>query len=350
MRDVLLQLPKADLHCHLDGSVRPATLLELGKRLKIKLPADTPAALAPFVQVSPSCRSLKEFLDIFELIYPLLRDPLSVERIAYELVEDCAKENILHVEARFAPVLQAHAKFSTDAVVEAALKGLRRGQKDFGTTSSIIVCMIRSHGPQENRRAFETLKKFHKPQTRLEEPCVVALDLAGDEARYPTRDYAAFYEEAKSLGIATTCHAGETQGTENLRAALELGVGRIGHGIHLMEDRRLVAEVARRKVPVEIGLTSNVRTKSVPSLKDHPALDFHRAGVPITLNTDDRGIIGIDLTHEYEAALELGFTLSELSALSIDSTAHLFLPQENRALLRERFTALAQRALEAQKA
>src|SRR5262249_46042810 len=149
-------------------------------------------------------------------------------------------ENILHVEARFAPVLQAHAEFSTDAVVEAALKGLRRGQKDFGVTSSIIVCMIRSHGPRENRRAFETLKRFHKTQTELHEPCVVALDLAGDEARYPTRDYASFYEEAKSLGIATTCHAGETKGTENLRAALDLGVGRIGHGIHLMEDRKLV--------------------------------------------------------------------------------------------------------------
>ena len=147
MRDLLLKLPKTDIHCHLDGSLRPATVLELARRLKVKLPADNVRELTPFVQVAPTCGSLKEFLDVFEVIYPLLRDPLSVERIAYELVEDCARENIKHVEARFAPVLQETAKFSADQVVEAALKGLRRGFKDFGTTSSIIICMIRSHGP-----------------------------------------------------------------------------------------------------------------------------------------------------------------------------------------------------------
>ncbi|MBI3553823.1 MAG: adenosine deaminase [Elusimicrobia bacterium] len=350
MRDILLALPKTDIHCHLDGSVRPATVLELARRLKVKLPADTVEGLLPFVTVAPTCRSLKEFLDVFELIYPLLRDPVSVERIAYELVEDCAKENIRHVEARFAPVLQETSKFSSDQVVEAALKGLRKGFKDFGTTSSVIVCLIRSHGPKENRRAFETLKRMFRPQSRLEEPAVVALDLAGDEARYPTRDYASFYEEAKRLGIWTTCHAGETKGTENLRTALDLCVQRIGHGIHLMEDQKLVAEVVRRKIPVEIGISSNVRTKSVPDLKSHPALDFHKAGVPITLNTDDRGIIGIDLTHEYEEALALGFTLEELAKLAVDSTDHLFLPADQRARLRRRFESEARAALQKENA
>jgi adenosine deaminase len=349
MRRELLKLPKTDIHCHLDGSVRPATLLELARRLKIKLPADNAEDLKRFVQVSPTCRSLKEFLDIFELIYPILRDPLSVERIAYELVEDCAKENTRHVEARFAPVLQESAKFPCEQVVEAALKGLRRGFKDFGTTSSIIICMIRSHGPKENRRAFDTLKKFFRAQDTLEEPCVVALDLAGDEARYPTRDYAAFYEEARALGMWTTCHAGETSGTENLRTALDLQVGRIGHGIHLMEDQKLVAEVARRKVPIEIGISSNVLTKSVPDLMSHPALDFHRAGVAITLNTDDRGIIGSDLTREYEQALTLGFTYPELQRLAIDSTDHLFLPAHNRQKLRRRFESEAAAVLQEQK-
>lgn len=337
MRDLLLKLPKTDIHCHLDGSLRPATVLELARRYHVKLPADNVKDLTPHVQVAPTCRSLREFLDVFDLLYPLLRHADAVERMAYELVEDCAAENIRHVEVRFAPSLQAHDKFRTDAVVEAALKGLRRGLKDFGTSSSVIICLFRSHGPRENRWAFETLKKFFKKDAALSEPAVVGVDLAGDEARYPTMEYADFYQEAKKLGIWMTCHAGETKGTANLKAALELDVHRIGHGIHLMEDERLMKEVVRRRVPLEIGISSNVRTKSVPDFDSHPARPFHDAGVPITLNTDDRGILGIDLTHEYEEALKLGFSLEELASLSLASVDHLFLPEGERAKLRARF-------------
>jgi adenosine deaminase len=339
MNDILARLPKADLHCHLDGSLRPATVLDLARRLRVKLPADNVRDLTPHVQVAPTCRSLKEFLDVFDILYPLLRDPAAVERIAYELVEDCANENIRHVEDRFAPVLQEATGFSTDQVIEAVQKGLRRDLKDFGTTSSIMVCLIRAHGPQYNRRAFESLKRLYRPQERLEEPCVVALDLAGDEARYPTRDYASFYEEARALGIPATCHAGETVGTANLAAALELGVERIGHGTHLFEDKRLLAEVVRKGIPLEMGISSNVRTKAVPSFESHPALAFHRAGVKITLNTDDRGNLGIDLTHEYGEARRLGFTVQELASLSLASVGHLFLPAPQRARLATLFEA-----------
>lgn len=339
MNDILQRLPKTDIHCHLDGSLRPKTVLELARSLKVKLPADTVAELTPYVQVAPTCRSLKEFLDVFDLLYPLLRNPASVERVAYELIEDCAAENIRHVEVRFAPSLQAHDKFRTDAVVEAALKGLERGLADFGTSSSVIICLFRSHGPKENRWAFETLKKFFDPKASLKRPAVVGVDLAGDEALYPTMEYADFYREAKSLGIWMTCHAGETQGTKNLEAALELSVQRIGHGTHLFDDKRLMAEVVKRKVPLEIGISSNVRTKSVPDFESHPVRAFHRAGVEITLNTDDRGILGIDLTHEYGEALRLGFTIEELAALSLRSVDHLFLPADERAKLKVRFKA-----------
>lgn len=340
-RELLRRFPKTDLHCHLDGSLRPATVLELGRRLGAKLPAGNVAELTPFVQVAPTCRSLKEFLDVFALLYPLLRSPEAVERVAYELIEDCAADNIRHVEVRFAPVLQEAPSFTTDQVVEAALKGLRTGMREFGVTSSVIVCLFRSHGPKENRRAFATLKRFFlaDPAPSREEPSVVGLDLAGDEARHPTIDFAPFYEEARSLGIYTTCHAGETTGTENLSAALELGVMRIGHGTHLMENRALLDQVVRAQVPLEIGISSNVRTKAVDGLKNHPALAFHRTGVLVTLNTDDRGIIGIDLTHEYEQAWKLGFSINELAGLAAASVDHLFLPAARREKLKRRFTA-----------
>jgi len=337
-RELFKKLPKTDLHCHLDGSLRPATVLDLARRFKVRMPADNVKDLTPFVQVGPTCGSLKEFLDVFDLLYPLLQHAEAVERIAYELIEDCAAENIRHVEVRLAPELQRTETFSTDDVLESVLKGLRRGARDFGTTSSVIVCLFRSHGPKENRRAFESLKKFFKKDASLKEPAVVGLDVAGDEARYPTMLYSEFYEEARELGLWTTCHAGETQGTANLKAALELSVMRIGHGTHLLEDAGLMKEVVKRRVALEIGLTSNVSTKSTPSLDDHPALKFHRAGVPITLNTDDRGIIGIDLTHEYEQALKMGFTVDELCRLSLDSTDHVFLPASEKAALRARFS------------
>ncbi len=343
-RALLRRLPKTDLHCHLDGSLRPQTVLELGRRFKVKLPADTLEGLVAHVQVAPTCRSLREFLDVFDVLYPLLRRAEAVERIAYELVEDCARDNIRHVEVRFAPELQRTARFSSEDVVEAALKGLRRGLKDFGTTSTAIICLFRSHGPKLNRRAFETAKKFFRRDASLDEPAVVGVDLAGDEARYPTLQYAEFYEEARRLGLWTTCHAGETAGTANLQAALDLRVMRIGHGTHLLESPALTAEVVRRRVPLEIGLTSNVRTKSVSALEAHPARRMHEAGVPICLNTDDRGILGIDLTHEYGSALRLGFSPKELARLSLGSIDFVFLPEAQRRRLRrifEREIALA---------
>ncbi len=334
---LLRRLPKADLHCHLDGSLRPRTILELGRELKVRLPADNIKDLTPHVQVAPTCRSLKEFLDVFHVLYPLLRSAAAVERISYELVEDCARDNIRHVEVRLAPALQATAAFSTDDVVSAVLKGLKRGCRDFGTTSSVIICLFRSHGPSENRGAFETLMRFFRADPVPEDPAVSGMDLAGDEARHPTLEYAAFFEEAKALGIKTTCHAGETVGTKNLHACMDLSVQRIGHGTHLLEDAAVMAEVVRRQVPLEIGLTSNVRTKAVPDLRSHPALRFHRAGVAVTLNTDDRGILGIDLTHEYAEAASLGFTVAELGALSASSVDHLFLSAPRRAAMKRRF-------------
>jgi adenosine deaminase len=334
---ILAALPKTDIHCHLDGSLRPATVLDLARKHKVKLPADNLKDLTPFVQVAPTCRSLKEFLDVFYVLYPLLVYPEAVERISYELVEDCAKDNIRHVEVRLAPGLQATKDFSTDQVIESVLKGLRRGCKDFGTTSSVIICLFRSHGPKENGKAFDTLKKFFKKDANPEEPAVVGLDVAGDEAKYPTIEYAPFYEEAKKLGIWTTCHAGETAGTANLKAALDLSVMRIGHGTHLLEDKKLMDEVVRRQVALEIGLSSNIRTKSVSDFGKHPAMAFHKAGVPITFNTDDRGILGITLTHEYGEALKLGFTVADLASISAASVDHLFLPAAHKNRLKKSF-------------
>lgn len=329
IRLALRRLPKADLHCHLDGSLRVRTVLELARALGLKLPADTAQGLKRHVQVAPTCRSLAEFLKVFHVLYPLLRNADALERISLELLEDCAAENIRYVEVRFAPLLNAAPGFDENAVMEAVLKGLARGERSTGVKWGVIVCLFRSHSVAENRKAFNVMKRFYGRG-------VVGLDVAGDEARHPTMEFARFFEEANRLGIPSTCHAGETEGTANLKAALELKVQRIGHGTHLMEDSRLLLEAARRKVAVEVGLTSNLLTRSVSDLREHPMLSFYYLGVPVTLNTDDRGILGIDLTHEYVTAHGLGLGLPELVNIARTGFNSLFTtPHRKRALLAE---------------
>ncbi|MFH1726686.1 MAG: adenosine deaminase [Elusimicrobiota bacterium] len=335
--EVLRAMPKVDSHCHLDGSLRPETVLDLAKRLNIRLPADNAADLRRFVTVSPDCRSLEEFLEVFERLYPLLRDPASLERIAYELTADCAAENIRHLEVRFAPALQAHDKFPIPQVVEATLRGLRRGLKDHAVTSGVILCLYRGLGRKENRATLEGLKSFYDPANGLAEPGVVGMDLAGDEASHPIAEYADLFQEARRLGIPSTCHAGETGGAENVRGALELGVRRIGHGVGVHGDEPLLREIVRRRIPLEISITSNLRTKSVRDLASHPLRRFYEAGAPVTLNTDDPGVIGIRLTDEYRTARGMGFSIDELARVAIEAVDHLFLPAGDRKTLKAAF-------------
>jgi adenosine deaminase len=335
--ELLWELPKVDLHCHLDGSLRPRTVLELAQERGVKLPAGTVEELTPHVQVGAACATLEECLNVFKTVYPLLRDAAALERVAYELCEDSASENIRHLEVRYAPMLNAAPGFGPQETVEAVLRGLRRGRQDFGVSSGVILCLFRSHGSKENRAAFETLKRFYRADAGLDSPSVVGMDLAGDEGRFPIREYAEFFEEAAALEIPATCHAGETPGTSNLKDALELGVRRIGHGTQLPTDPDLVAEVAKRRLPIEISLTSNLRTSAVSDLRSHPARELYRRGVRLSFNTDDRGLFGIDLTHEYGLALEAGFTFPELRAIALDSLEQLFLPEHEIAALRGRF-------------
>ncbi|MBI5202272.1 MAG: adenosine deaminase [Elusimicrobia bacterium] len=334
----LRELPKVELHCHLDGALRPATILELARERGVKLPAGNVEALRPFVQVHGPC-ALSECLAVFERIYPLLKDDAALERVAYELVEDSAGDNIRHLEVRFAPALNAAPGFSTDDAVLAVLRGLERGRKEFGVTSGVLVCLLLGHGNDENRAAFDTLKRFWRPSNGVARPGVVGLDLAGDASRFDARAYAPYFEEARALGIPATCHAGEVPGPATLEFALDAGARRIGHGTALDGQEKLLRRVVDAKVAIELNLTSNVRTKSVARIEDHPARRFYQAGAKVSVNTDDRGLFGIDLTHEYEEARRAGFTTDELTRISLESVDQLFLPDADRASVRARFAA-----------
>jgi adenosine deaminase len=296
------KLPKIDLHIHLDGAIRVPTIAELGDELGIRLPSYDAKKLARYVQVNRDCRSLTDFLKRFEVFYPLLPFARTQERIAYELCEDCRRDNVIYFETRFAPALAANGKFRMEDAIVAALEGLRRGQRDFDVRCGLILCCYRSISVKEN---IATVNLAHKYRDRG----VIGIDLAGDETHFPAAPHAAAFALARKLEIPITIHAGEGGRPENIREAVfEHGATRIGHGVSLQKDPELLKAVRDRGTVFEVCLTSNLQTCTVTSLQRHPFKKFLDEQVCVTLNTDDPGISNITLTDELELAAR-GFNL-----------------------------------------
>ncbi|MBU2567851.1 MAG: adenosine deaminase [Elusimicrobia bacterium] len=319
--ELLKRIPKVDIHCHLDGSVRTATIIDAARKHNFKLPTEDPQQLNKYVQVSPTCKSLTDFLKRFEFFYDFLKFPDVVERISYELCEDVSKENIKYLEVRFAPFLQSSDRFSIEDVIRTAISGLMQGARDFHIGVGAIVCIYRSLPDDINRLTVSLAEKYFGKG-------VAGIDLAGDETKYPAERYAEFFEYARKRRIPITCHAGEAAGAESIRKALELGARRIGHGVHLAEDEGLYKKVMDEGIPIEMCLTSNVQTQVVKSYKTHPFLKFYEDGLKVTLNTDDRSVSGIDLTHEYLVAVEqYGLKISDIIKIILNGINSLFLPE-----------------------
>ncbi len=326
IKEIAQKLPKAELHCHLDGSVRPETILALAKKRGAKLPTEDVKELKKYVCVPPSCRSLAEFLACFNFFYDFLKDPEAVERISYELVEDVSRENVRILEVRFAPPLQeVPGKFSADEVVKSALAGLMRGEKDFpGVKTGAILCFYRSLTEKQNDATLTALKKYFGHG-------VIGADLAGDESGYPFAIYEKYFRVACDMGVPFTAHAGEAAGPESIKAAIDAGARRIGHGTRLREDKNLLRRVTKERIPLEICLTSNVQTQTVKDYSYHPIAEYFEDNVNITLNTDDRSISDIDLTHEIIIAKEMyGFSVSEILEIIKNGFEASFLDEKTR--------------------
>ncbi len=329
--DLLRRLPKVDLHLHLDGSVRPQTMLELAQAHGIALPASTVEGLLPHVRVPRDCGSLARFLATFEVIYPVLRFPDAMARVARELCEDAARENILYFETRFAPVLQEAPGFPIEAVLESVLFGLDEGMAATGVKAQVILCGIRTLPPADTLRTVELAIRYR-------DRGVCGVDLAGDEAIAPIGPHAAAFALARKADLPITIHAGEAAGAESVREAVEVhGAKRIGHGTRAARDLKLLDDLAFRGVSIEVCLTSNAQTGAVRSVAEHPLPKFLDRGIPATLNTDDPAVSGITLTHEYGVAMEaLGFELPDLEGLGRNAARVAFLSAPERKRLEAR--------------
>ncbi|NLB34275.1 MAG: adenosine deaminase [Elusimicrobia bacterium] len=319
--EVLRKLPKADLHCHLDGSIRTATILDLAREQGYSLPVDTVEELRPYVRVPKSCRSLKEFLECFDIFYPLLKNAPALERITYELLRDAAAENIRYIEVRFAPILQKDDGFPIPEVIEAVLRGIERGEQDFNIKARVIICLFRGTTLEDSMETVRYSSKYIKEG-------VCGIDVAGDESAYPLKDFLKPIDYALEEGLFVTVHAGEAGGPENVKQAVEAGAHRIGHGVALIKDPKLTEMIAKKQIPLEICITSNVQTQAVREYSEHPFLDLIEKGVVVTLNTDDRGISGIDLTYEYAKAVELGMGPATMKKVVYDGFKSAFASDE----------------------
>jgi adenosine deaminase len=323
----LRRLPKAELHCHLDGSLRPSTLIELGREYGVPLPRQTPDELREYMFVNDAS-TLEEYLARFEVTVAVLQTAEAIERAAYELGEDAANDGVRYIEVRNAPILNAKLGLSTHEALEAQLRGLARAEEDFGIIARSIVISLRQNSPLVS---LETAKLAAEYKGRG----VVAFDLAGGEAGFPASAHAKAFAYARDHNLAVTIHAGEGDGSESVRQAVHsCCADRIGHATRLIEDPALTQYVNDRRIGLEICLTSNVHTGAAASYEQHPLRAYFDRGLNVSLNTDNRLMSDTTLSEEYlHAARHLDFTFDELCTLSLNGFESSFLPWEERMQL-----------------
>jgi adenosine deaminase len=309
LRDQIAAMPKAEVHLHLDGSLRIETALDLAASRGIDAPRDVAGMSAALIAPMP-CRSQAELLRAFDLPIALMQDAEALERITLELVETKAAEGVRYVEIRWGPLLHVAGGLSLADGIAAICAGARAGETRTGTVVRLICTALRSHDPAANVVLAETAARFR-------DQGLTGWDLAGPEEAYPDpMVHERAFEVARDGGLRITLHAGEWGGVAQVRRALAMAPERIAHGPGAIDDPDLCAELIARDVTLDLCPSSNWQAGIVPSVAAHPLARLHRLGVPVTLSTDDTTVSDITLSQEYENAVtEIGLTMDELWAI-----------------------------------
>ena len=294
------------------------------------MPADDPDALREHMVVKDA-HNLEEYLERFTITLSVMQRAEAIERIAYELAADAARDGVRYLEARYAPVLNIQEGLSLDEAVEAAARGLARAEREHAIVARIIVCGLRHLEPAVSLRLAK-LAVAHRGRG------VVGFDLAGGERGHPASDHAPAFAYARQHDLAVTVHAGEGDGADSVRQAVHLcGANRLGHATRLIEDESLTSYVNDRRIALEVCLTSNVQTHATASFDAHPVRRYFDRGMNIVLNTDNRLMSGTTLTDEYLIAARYhAFTFEELSAVALNGFAAAFMPWKERMALLQR--------------
>ncbi len=329
------RMPKAELHLHLDGSLRPDTALEIARTRGVDAPTNW-AGMNGVLVGPPRSPDQADLLRAFDLPIALMQDADALERITAELVEDKAADQVRYMEIRWGPLLHVAGGLSLDAGIDAVLSGAARAAARTGSTVRLICTALRSHDPEANATLAETAARFV-------DRGLTGWDFAGPEMRFPDPTVAArAFDAARTGGLRITLHAGEWGGAAQVRRALAMNPERIAHGPGAEDDPELMAELRDRGICLDLCPTSNAQATIVPSVADHPLARLYRAGNSVTLNTDDLTVSDLTLSEEYRNAVErIGLTLPELWAIDRFALDVAFADVATLAALRSEFDAWA---------
>src|SRR5271155_474487 len=331
----LRTLPKVLLHEHLDGVLRPQTVIELANGAKYsELPTNDPQALANWFHQGANKGSLAKYLEGFAHTIAVMQTEEALERVAYEQVEDLSRDGVVYFENRFAPIFHTRNGLTHQQVVSAVLKGLERGRKAFGVSSGLIICAMRN---------MNVSLEMAELAVDFRDRGVVGFDLAGEEGGYPPKKHVDAFHYIQRMNFNITIHAGEGYGKESIWQAIQYcGAHRIGHGTRLIEDIAiadgkavklgdLAQYVLDKRIPLEICLISNVHTGAAASVAEHPFKIFYQEKFRVTLNTDNRLMSDTSMTQEFTAAAEaFGLTLDDFEKITINAMKSAFLPYKER--------------------
>jgi len=335
MTSWIRRLPKVELHVHLDGSLRMKTVREWAPTLPEELRVSNARALRKAV-IPSGASSLDEYLKAFDVTVALLQTSEHLERAAFELCEDAAAENVIYVEIRFAPLLHTTGSLNPRKVVRAVLRGIERAKTSFGIEGRLILSAMKQASTEDSIEVAQLAAQFSGKG-------VVGIDLAGPERQYPPKIHRDAIGLAKASGVHVTIHAGEGCCPEQIKMALDLGAERIGHGVFLFQAPETEARVVELGIPLEMCPTSNLQiSEPVKSYADHPFKRYADLGIPVTINTDNRLMSQIDLTHEYEVLQKaFSFNRSEVHRFVENGISAAFASDELKRTLRAQLAAAA---------
>ena len=318
-----------DLHLHLDGSLSVDTILTLAQELHVQLPSKNRGELKSYLTAPANCQSLNEYLMRFQLPLRVLQWPQAVSYAVKELLRSLEGQGIVYTEIRFAPQLCTEKGYSPKTMVEAALQGLKEAQTLCSIQAQLILCCMRGEkNHKENLETVDLAAAFlHKG--------IAAVDLAGAEALYPTQNFGDIFERAQKFAIPITIHAGEAAGPESIWTALSFGAARIGHGVRAREDLQLVEALLQKGVFLEMCPSSNLQTKAVRDIHDHPILGYLHKGLCVGVHTDNMTVSATTLKKEFALLKkELSMTKKDETALLINSAEAAFLPKKAKQQLK----------------
>lgn len=323
-------LPKIELHCHLDGSVRPKTIINIAEEEGISIPYYDIESIRKEVTAPAECKSLEEYLKRFEIPNLVMQSKESLRRITFELLEDSAKENVKYIEVRFAPLLHLTKGLSIHEVIESVLGGIEDAEEKYDIRGNVILSCMRFMSAD---RAFEVVEAGKKYLSKG----VVAIDLCAAEGEGFCRKFIEPLALAREYGYRVTIHAGETGIGKNVLEAVELlGAERIGHGVFIKDCTEAYNIVKDKAITLEMCPTSNIQTKAIDTFKNHPIYDFYNDGIKVTVNTDNRTVSNTNMTKECDIlAREFNITVEEYKEIYLNSVEAAFVDLETKERLKK---------------